>query len=173
MTDTTKPAFYGTAVYGESTYGGDAPVTPSQYVTPPASTHLPYHWINRLLSLLMITVNHQNTRLMTAWQRAEGGTAAWNPLNTTLALGGSVNWVDSEYNSIGVKNYKYDVAGVCATALTFSQRDSSGKMVYGSILSDMKSGNYTAEQIIARNSKVIELWGTSPTLMVSILKGIK
>jgi len=110
---------------------------------------------------------------MTAWQRAEGGTAAWNPLNTTLALGGSVNWVDSEYNSIGVKNYKYDVAGVCATALTFSQRDSSGKMVYGSILSDMKSGNYTAEQIIARNSKVIELWGTSPTLMVSILKGIK
>lgn len=48
-----------------------------------------------------------------AWHRAEGGTAAFNPLNTTMPAEG-----DSLYNSVGVRNYPSYEAGIEATVET-------------------------------------------------------
>lgn len=49
------------------------------------------------------------------WQRFEGGSAAWNPWNTTQwAVGATV------YNSAGVKNYPDEATGEHATAATLT-----------------------------------------------------
>jgi hypothetical protein len=59
---------------------------------------------------------------MYAWRQAEGGKAKNNPFNTTYELPGATN-----YNSIGVKNYKSTEDGVEATCKTLIQ----GKNKYG------------------------------------------
>jgi len=47
------------------------------------------------------------------WQRREGGTAAFNPLNTTQRAPGATN-----YNSVGVRNYRSQQQGLNATVET-------------------------------------------------------
>jgi hypothetical protein len=136
-------------------------------------THYPPHWERRTLVLLDAPANHENQRFMTAWGRAEGGNAKWNPLNSTLRLGGTVSWTDTtDYNSIGVKNYSYGFAGIAATALTMQQRDWQGNPLYGGIVADLKNGTHTAEDIVTRNDTEIKLWGTNPDLILEVLKSI-
>lgn len=139
-----------------------------------AQTHLPDKWIPRLLGLLELSASHQNFRLMQAWSQAEGGTAKWNPLNTTLHLSGTVDWTEPEdYNSIGVCDFKYGIVGIVATVLTFQQRDASEKLIWASLLSDMKAGTMLAENIVKNNATLIQnSWGTNPDTMLQILKGI-
>ena len=48
-----------------------------------------------------------------AWRQAEGGTAAYNPVNTTWKKPGT-----TDYNSRGVKNYPDPVTGLSATVKT-------------------------------------------------------
>lgn len=48
-----------------------------------------------------------------AWQAMEGGTARYNPWNTTYPMPG-----DSRYNSVGVRNYASKSDGISATAHT-------------------------------------------------------
>lgn len=50
-----------------------------------------------------------------AWHRAEGGTAAYNWLNTTQGAVGA-----TDYNSVGVKNYPDAATGIQATATTLT-----------------------------------------------------
>ena len=138
-----------------------------------ADTHYPSHWIRRFLAVLDAPVNHQNTRLMEAWSRSEGGEAKWNPLNSTMRLSGSYSWTEEKnYNSIGVCNYRYGIAGICATALTLSQRDYNGKLMYPGILADIKAGKKTAEQILRDNEAEFKLWGTGIKLPLEVLAGI-
>ena len=47
------------------------------------------------------------------WQRREGGTAAFNPLNTTQRAPGATS-----YNSVGVRNYRSQQQGLNATVET-------------------------------------------------------
>jgi hypothetical protein len=54
-----------------------------------------------------------NRQAIAAWLQAEGGTARWNGLNTTLEVVGS--W---DYNSVGVQNYPTYTIGVEANAET-------------------------------------------------------
>lgn len=62
-----------------------------------------------------------------AWQRAEGGTASFNPWNTTQDWAGA-----TIYNSIGVRNYASREDGIAATVTT---------MEYGySGYADIKAG---------------------------------
>jgi hypothetical protein len=84
--------------------------------------HLPPQWRERLLALLAAKVNPENLRLLSAWQRAEGGNAVENPLNTTRALEGS-----TAYNDAGVRNYRSaddprPVEGIAATAITLAAK---------------------------------------------------
>lgn len=50
---------------------------------------------------------------MEAWHRAEGGTAAFNWINTTEPMPGA-----TDYNSVGVKNFVSYEQGVQATVIT-------------------------------------------------------
>jgi len=52
---------------------------------------------------------------LAAWQRAEGGNAAYNWLNTTQPMAG-----DSMYNSVGVRNYPDYWTGIAATVRTLT-----------------------------------------------------
>lgn len=75
-------------------------------------------------------------RALTAWQRAEGGSASFNPLNTTQPLQGASN-----YNGVGVRNYPSAQAGLAATKQTLLNGH------YNSIVGLLRSGKASADQI--------------------------
>jgi hypothetical protein len=54
-----------------------------------------------------------NMLFMYAWRQSEGGQADFNPLNTTKSMSNATN-----YNSVGVKNYKNIEDGIKATCDT-------------------------------------------------------
>jgi hypothetical protein len=129
--------------------------------------------MKRFLCVLDAPANHQNMRLMEAWSRSEGGDAKWNPLNSTMRLSGSYSWTEEKnYNTTGVCNYRYGIAGICANALTLNQRDYQGVPMYPGILKDLKAGTKTAEQILKDNEKEFDLWGTGIDLPLEVLQGI-
>ena len=127
-------------------------------------THLPPQWRQRLLAIvnghgwLTGQFASESLRLLDAWQRAEGGTAQWNPLNTTYRLSGS--W---SYNSVGVQNYSRPTDGVCATGLTLVNGN------YNGILGDLQNGTKTAEQIVTDRADQFRVWGTNPETILAVL----
>jgi len=138
-----------------------------------AQTHLPSNWVKRVLWTLGAKDNHENARYLNAQERCEGGTAKWNPLNSTMRLSGSYSWTEEKnYNSTGVCNYRYGIAGICAMALTYNLRDYQGNLLFGGILADLKAGTKTAEQIVKDNRAEVKLWGTNPDLMLEVLAGM-
>jgi hypothetical protein len=157
---------YGEGTYGEATYGGvSVPVTTT-------STHFPSDWNKRLRQVLGIAVVPQTGRFFNAWATAEGGNAKWNPLNTTLNMG--TLWTENaDYNTSHVRNYKYGIVGIVATALTLSERATDGTtLIYGGLLTDLKNygSTKTAEQFVKENEADIKRWGTNPQTMLDILK---
>lgn len=124
-------------------------------------THLPPNWEHRLAVLLGVPAQGiaAAMQLFDAWARAEGGTARWNPLNTTLQLPGS--WV---YNSVGVRNYAYATQGVAATGATLANG------LYDGLLGALQSGKYSAVELAQQHEADISRWGTNPQLIVSILE---
>jgi hypothetical protein len=119
-----------------------------------------------------MAVNHETYRYFEAQQRAEGGDAKWNPLNTTLDMGSQ--WQEAEdYNASHVRNYKYAIVGVVATILTFNQRNADGSLTYGTLLHNLRDENLTAEEIVNLSKADIKRWGTNPDLMLTLLKGIQ
>jgi hypothetical protein len=132
--------------------------------------HYPDHWIPRLVSLLEAPNDHERWRFFTAWGQAEGGTAQWNPLNSTLDLGSQ--WVLSNYNSTGVKNYRYAIVGVVATALTMNQRNPDGSLLFATLLGNIRDAELTAEQIVKLSEANIKTWGTNPATILACLAGI-
>lgn len=128
-----------------------------------AQTHLPPQWRERLLEVVNGKVTAENLRLLDAWQKAEGGTAQWNPLNTTYYLAGA-----TLYNDTKVRNYRYPIEGVCATALTLCGRD-AGTLRYGGILGDLQSGSKTALGIVSNRGDEFKRWGTNPYLISLLL----
>jgi len=129
-----------------------------------ANTHLPPQWRERLLALVnahgWITGSFaaESLRLLDAWQRAEGGAAAWNPLNTTEPYKGSTN-----YNDTGVQNYTKPTYGVIATAATLLNGN------YNGILGALQGGTLTAEEIVDKNAAEFRVWGTDPAVIRGVL----
>src|SRR6266487_3335451 len=78
-------------------------------------------WERSLLRLIGAPTTSNNIRALHAWQRAEGGGARNNPLNTTQRWAGA-----GAYNSVGVRNYPNPQAGARATAHTLSLSPYSG-----------------------------------------------
>lgn len=60
-------------------------------------------------------VTKRNLWALVSWMQAEGGSASWNPLNTTQEMPGATT-----YNWVGVKNYKSFDQGVEATVKTLN-----------------------------------------------------
>jgi hypothetical protein len=134
-------------------------------------THIPDHFIPRFQSMLELARTHEVERFIISWIKSEGGNAKWNPLNSSLELSGTVDWTeDHDYNSIPVRNYKYAMAGVCANALTLGQRNSDGSYVYSTLLKNLKDPTLSAEEIVNQSKVDIKRWGTSPTVMLDVLK---
>lgn len=121
-------------------------------------THLPPHWRERLLALLLCPTSPANMQLLDAWQRAEGGHAQWNPLNTTEPMHGT-----TDYNSVGVKNYPTPVCGIAATALTLILAP------YHSLWVDLQAGGYSARQLVERNEHAFNTWGTGASHILALL----
>ena len=119
----------------------------------------PPNWKARLLAVLGANPNYkQGVRLFTAWRMAEGGSAAWNPLNTMFQLNRSTN-----YNTAGVQNYGHPIDGVCATALTLANG------YYTGILGALQGGLLTAEQIVERHGRELDVWGTGAAHVAACL----
>jgi hypothetical protein len=124
------------------------------------TTHLPPNWRQRLLAVLGAPATAENLRLLDAWQRAEGGSARWNPLNSTypLPFGESTS-----YNRSSVQNYFKPTAGIAAIALTLIQSNYTG------ILGALQAGKLTAEQIVAQHRDEFKTWGTNADTILRVL----
>lgn len=106
-------------------------------------------WDTQLLGALGIPATADAIRFLDQWQSFEGGTAQNNPLNTTQAWAGATN-----YNSVGVKNYRTRADGIQATMTTLE----NGR--YDAILQALRSGNpYTFAEPLAI-ATALRTWGT-------------
>lgn len=122
--------------------------------------HLPFMWKFRLLRLLQASGWRENRRMLDAWAQAEGGTAAYNPLNTTEPWPGA-----TDYNSVHVKNYPSGDAGLRATAATLL----NGR--YRGIVDALRRGDQTATDIVRSNAAEFSTWGTGARAILNVLLG--
>ena len=125
--------------------------------------HFPYLWRFRVLRLIHGKGNYRpNRELLGAWARAEGGTAAFNPLNTTQPWPGA-----TPYNTLPsgghVWNYPSGYAGVHATAITLLNGH------YDGIIRDLRSATKTARRIVEDNAHEFDVWGTGAAHILAIL----
>lgn len=122
--------------------------------------HYPLNWKFRLLHAVHGSGYRENRRLLRAWARAEGGTAHFNPLNTTEPWPGSWN-----YNSVGVKDYPSGSSGIGATAATLTNGN------YDGIVADLRrrKDHKTAKQIATDNAKEFDTWGTGSANILRLL----
>ena len=117
------------------------------------------NWERQLLRRLGAPVTKENLRFLSAWQRAEGGSARFNPLNTTQHAAGA-----GSYNSVGVRNYRNAQQGLSATLKTLL----NGR--YTGIVNGLKNGapaGQLADELAASpwgtNGKLVhEILGTTP-----------
>lgn len=70
-------------------------------------------WAVEYLTFLAVPITADKVQALCAWHAKEGGSAQWNPLNTTEPAEGA-----TDYNTVGVKNYPSMAAGIEATAAT-------------------------------------------------------
>jgi hypothetical protein len=135
-----------------------------------SQTHYPERWIERLRTILEIPAIHETYRFFEAQGLAEGGTATWNPLNSTNHVSSTEGpWQGSDYNNIGVCNYNKAYRGIIATA------DNLMDTKYQTLINTLRSAkanDLTAEDIVNQCSSEIRTWGTNPTLMLEVLKNI-
>jgi hypothetical protein len=87
------------------------------------------HFYEQLLAEISAPKTRTNLQACHAWQAAEGGSATWNPWNTTQPAKGA-----SDYNSAHVKNYPDRETGLSATVRTLK----NGR--YGGILLAFRKG---------------------------------
>lgn len=120
--------------------------------------HYPYLWRFRLLRAIHAKGSWQNRRLLGAWARAEGGTASYNPLNTTQPWPGA-----TDYNTSGVRNYPSGAAGIAATAATLVNG------YYDGIVRDLRAGDKDARAIVTACGPEFDKWGTGAAHILRLL----
>lgn len=72
-------------------------------------------WARSFLRKIGAPESKRNLLVVISWIQAEGGTALWNPLNTTKYVPGS-----TPYNYANVRNYPTYAAGMLATVETLN-----------------------------------------------------
>jgi len=117
-------------------------------------------WESELLGALGEHATRPRIRFLRAWAACEGGTARFNPLNTTLYLSGS-----TAYNRAGVRNYDDAIMGLAATLLTIRLG------YYSGIRAALRATDITAAQIALRSRSGIRTWGTNPDCVIRRLQG--
>lgn len=121
-------------------------------------------WTNheaRFMAAILAGIGAPNTeanrRALAAWAQAEGGSARWNPFNTTQTAPGATS-----YNSIGVRNYPSLQAGIHATIQTLKNG------YYTGILGALRHGH---DPLAVARAIGASPWGTSGQLMAQVLGG--
>ena len=112
-----------------------------------------------MLSAIGAPATAANISFLDAWQAAEGGSATYNPLNTTQPSAGATN-----YNSVGVKNYASAQQGAAATAQTLANG------YYPAILAGLQSGNPLSQNSASLASE-LSTWGTGPGFLSNLGNG--
>lgn len=123
------------------------------------AAHLPAEWERRLLAVLDASDSTSNRIFLTAWAKAEGGSAHFNPLNTTLKLPGALT-----YNQAGVRSYLDGIQGICATALTLRLP------AYAGIVRDLRVGELGELDLVRRNRVALNTWGTGWQAVLRVLR---
>ena len=88
-------------------------------------------WARDFLTKLNMPITNDNVRAVSAWEQAEGTNASFNPLATTQ--GGFAG--ETQFNSVGVKNYATYQNGIDANAHALM----NGR--YTNILDALRAGN--------------------------------
>lgn len=96
-----------------------------------------------------VPATKQNDAFLTEWQGHEGGSASFNPMNTTQPAAGT-----TDYNSVGVKNYPSRQIGAAATAQTLRNG------YYPAIVAALQSGDPYGKGDHAAINKELDTWGT-------------
>jgi hypothetical protein len=89
-----------------------------------------------VLSGLGAPINQVNLGVLRAWQKAEGGSASWNPFNTTKTAPGATAY--NSNNGHPVRNYTSESQGVAATVATLKLG------YYKAIVAALKASNAPA-----------------------------
>lgn len=104
-------------------------------------------WAKDFLTKVNMPITPENVRAISAWEQAEGTKASFNPLATTQ--GGFAG--ETQFNSVGVKNYTSYQDGIDANAHALL----NGR--YSNVLAALQAGNSaTAVAQAIANSP----WGT-------------
>lgn len=106
-------------------------------------------YAHQLIDRLAAPHTRHNAYALISWMQAEGGSAHFNPLNTTLEMPG-----DWSYNSVGVRNYVSAAQGLEATTKTLLNTKDAG---YEPIVKHLRDSDGAAKTLKAvEDSK----WGT-------------
>lgn len=111
---------------------------------------VPNSFMQNVLAQIRAPATAISVQNLQTWQRFEGGTALWNPLNDTDVHPGS-----TEYNSAGVQNYPTAPVGERATAGTLL----NGR--YTAILVKLRAGAPLSQWNDPSVLEQIRTWGTS------------
>lgn len=112
----------------------------------------------KLLQKLGASATDENLKFLFAWRQSEGKAGKFNPFNTTQSMPGSTN-----FNSVGVKNYKSLDDGLEATYKTLT----NGR--YNCIVNGLKS-NIGAKNISTKCINDLKTWGTGD-LIAKVISG--
>jgi hypothetical protein len=107
----------------------------------------PVQWAKDFLTRLGAPITPSNVQAITAWEKAEGTKAAFNPLATTQ--GGYAG--ETTFNSVGVKNYASYQDGLDANVQVINNG------LYTNILTALQQG--TSAQAVAQ-AVASSPWGT-------------
>jgi len=106
------------------------------------------------------TISPASVQVIRSWHACEGGSASFNPLNTTQPWPGA-----TDYNAVGVKNYPSRYAGLHATLKTLTNGH------YNGIVADLTTGTKEAHRIVSDNAGEFSTWGTTVACILAALPG--
>jgi len=119
-------------------------------------------WAKSFLKWADLPSTKHNLWALVAWESAEGGNAKWNPLNTTQRWTGS-----TDYNAVGVQNYRTETDGLNATLKTIKQTPSY--LGYVAIVDALRRDALAHDTLVAVENSA---WGTGG-LALRILHDVK
>lgn len=143
----SQPNFAAALAGAQATAQTADPAVPTSSGTLNRAGVDPVRWARDFLTTLHMPVTSENVRAITAWERAEGTAAHFNPLATTQ--GGFTG--ETRFNGVGVKNYATYGDGIAANAHALT----NGR--YGNILAALRAGNSAVN--VAR-AVATSPWGT-------------
>ena len=109
-------------------------------------------FMKAVLGKIGAPVTDENLKVLLAQSRIESTKAKFNPLATTHGKNNSS--LGTNFNSVGVMNYKDYETGVESTAKTLMNK------YYPGILADLRSAKKSAVEIVGDNAKEFNTWGT-------------